>query len=154
MDRPIAEPLLAMTLSQQLAMLHQEPQTHPQLNPQQRGTRDPEIPEDLEGCALFSAPNHFHLGGFLQRLKPATQEFPASIAGHGQNVSPPDSVARSHEDHASAPRHLFGRSDKRSDSVCQLHQKPQSRRTNLLRPPLTPSSFWMCVWISHDDGSL
>ena len=89
MDRPIAKPLLAMTLSQQLAMSHQEPQTHPQLNPRQSGTRDPELQEDLGGCALFAAPAHSHSGGFLQNLKPATQEFPASIAGHGQKCFTP-----------------------------------------------------------------
>ena len=45
---------------QQLAMLHQEPHTHPQLNTRQMCTRDPELPEDLEGCSLFAAPAHFH----------------------------------------------------------------------------------------------
>ena len=59
MIRPIAESQLAMTLSQQLAMPHQGLQTRLQLNPRQRGTLDPEQPEDVEGCAPFAAPAHF-----------------------------------------------------------------------------------------------
>ena len=59
MDRPLAESQLATTLSQELAMSHHELQTHLQLNPRQRGTRDPELPKDIEGCAPFAAPAHF-----------------------------------------------------------------------------------------------
>ena len=122
MAGPIAELQLKTTLSQQLATLHPGLQSRPKLSPRQRDTRDPELPEDLGGCALFAAPVHFHSGGFLQNLKPATQEFAASITGHGQNVSPPDGVARSHEGYASTPRHPFDKPDNRNDSVCQLHR--------------------------------
>ena len=73
-------------ISQQLAMSHQGPQIRPQLNSRQRDTRDPALPEDLRGCALFAAPVHFHLGGFFRNPKPANQETPVSIAGHGQNA--------------------------------------------------------------------
>ena len=59
---------------------------------------------------------------FPQNLKHATQEFPASIAGYGQNASPPDGVARSHEGHASIPRYPFDKPDNRNNSVCQLHR--------------------------------
>ena len=87
-----------------------------------KDTRDPELPEDLGGCALFAAPVRFRQGGFLQNLRPATQEFPASSAGHEQNASAPDSVARSHVGHASTPRHPFDKPDNRNDSVCRLHR--------------------------------
>ena len=40
-------------------MSHQGLQTHLLLNPRQRGTRDPELPEDLERYAPFAAPAHF-----------------------------------------------------------------------------------------------
>ena len=122
MARPIAELQLKTTLLQQLATLHPGLQIRPQLNTRERDTRNPELPEDLGGCALFAAPVRFHYGGFLQNLRPATQEFPASIAVHGQNASPPDSVARSHDGHASTPRHPFDKPDNRNDSVCQLHR--------------------------------
>ena len=122
MDRPVAESQLATTPSQQQAMSHPGLQTHLGLNPQQRGTPDPELSEDLEGCTPFSAPAHFRSGGSLQNLKHATQECPASIDGHGQNASRPDSVARYHEGHALTPRHPFDRPDNRNDSVCQLHR--------------------------------
>ena len=60
MARPIAELQLKTTLSQQLATLHPGLQIRLQLNPRQRDTRDPELPEDLGGCALFAAPVRFH----------------------------------------------------------------------------------------------
>ena len=40
-------------------MSHQGLQSRLQLNPPQSGTLDPELPEDLEGCAPFAAPAHF-----------------------------------------------------------------------------------------------
>ena len=60
MARPITELQLSTTLSQQLATLHPGLQIRPQLSPQQKDTRDPELPEDLGGCALVTAPVHFH----------------------------------------------------------------------------------------------
>ena len=60
MARPNAELRLKTTLSQPLATLHPELQTRPQLSPRQRDTRNPELPEDLGGCALFAAPVPFH----------------------------------------------------------------------------------------------
>ena len=86
MDRPIPESQLATTFLQQLAMSHQGLHARLRLNPRQRGTRDPELPEDLEGCAPLAAPAHFRYGGFLQIPKPANKESPVSIAGHGRNA--------------------------------------------------------------------
>ena len=59
MARPIAELQLKTKLSQQLATLHPGLQIRPHLNPRQRDTRDPELPEDLGG-PLFAAPVRFH----------------------------------------------------------------------------------------------
>ena len=84
MDRSIAESQLVTTLSQQLAMSHKGLQSRLQLNHRQRVTIDPELPEDLKGCAPFAASAHFRWGGFLQNPKPASQESQVSIAGHAQ----------------------------------------------------------------------
>ena len=153
MARPVAESQLATTPWQPLALSHQGLQTRLWWDPRQKDTRDPELPEDLGGCALFAAPVRFHWGGFLGNLRPATQVFPALIAGHGQNDSPPDSVARSHEGHASTPRHLCDRPDNSNGSVVQPRQWPQSRKIDPLRSLPTPSSFRMCASNAHDDGS-
>ena len=72
MDRPIAELQITTTLSQQLATLHPGLQIRPHLSPRQRDFLDPELPEELGGCALL--PLQFT---FTKGVSFKTQNLPA-----------------------------------------------------------------------------